>query len=637
MGYDIVFQLVDDTGIRDEIRDQVNNLGDYLAENGYLLVRPNGGFTARGASGSSVALEFPFGQVFERITGNPYRPRVGFEGALGKAGLWESLKGPLMWGTIGGILGPVIVVGSGAVVGATLGILDPGLLFILGTLLAITAPLGFIIGRAAVLYLHRNVFDVWDISSQGEFALAYLLKKWPSIKQRFQVAFLWLKSHGGCAVGFPPSIGLTGLDDNDQAVRNAYLDWFEGRRESGLEPFEKGFGALFGIDHPDVIKFVTLLDKEIIPELLRLHFVNNNISLAPNATVIMKEKSSIWWIQSGQHTYVIKKEGETKEEDITIRILIRIYEKGVEKLFAQAVAVILGAGPVEERNLAQLLQKKYDIYHAIWKDSAKTMWKGDLTIRESEYTNYDTDDGMNGASGIPVATEDIMPDLDYMAALALTWLHTKKRIDNGTPIPSEVGFPTVPASTTNWPPATIPGYVYDAAASGNITLPLDAIPWEGEIRPDDIDVFGGAEPLLKPTEDPPVKLKPENEKQLVDVRQWTVRESDSLVDTGAAILPEDTITFNASGEIWAGIWLTGKNGPNGWNIIDPDQKFPLKDSHPYCLLARIGEWGNWMFVGTQNTYPHPIDGSPGRLYLRINDDKPGNGSGEFLCHIEVKR
>ena len=648
LGYDIVFRLVDDAETRGKVRDQVNNLGDYLAENGYLLVRPNGGFTARGASGFSVALEFPFGQVFKRITDDHYRPRVGFEGALGKAGLWESLQGPLMWGTIegaagGGIMTGLVLLASVGWWGMPLGLAGAGLLAgVLGSLggLALSAGVGIIIGRAAAIYLHRNVFDVSGDEAQGEFTIAYLLKKWPSIKQRFQVAFWWLKSSGRHAAGFPPSIGLTGLDDNDQAVRNAYLDWFEGRRENGLEPFEKGlFGPLLNFD-PISTEWITLLDNETIPEQLRQHFININRRLAATATVSKKNTGSRWWIQSGQQTYVIKKEGDT---------LIRIYGKGVEKLFAQAVAVILGAGPVEERNLAQLLQEKYDLYHAIWKDpdETKVMWKGDLTIRESYDTNYDTDDALPdeftnvGASAIPVAIEDIMPDLDYMAALALTWLHTKRRVDAGTPIPSEIGFPTVPAPATNWPPATIPGYVYDAAQEGNIALPVQAIPpFDGEIRPDDIDVFGGADTPSKPKEDPRVKLKPESQKQLVDVRQWTVRESDSVVDTGADILPEDTISFSASGEIWSGVWLAGKNGPDGWNKTDHDQKFPLwrdDGARPYCLLAKIGHWGNWMFVGTQNEYRNPIDGQEGRLYLRINDDKPGNGSGEFLCRIEVKR
>ena len=78
------------------------------------------------------------------------------------------------------------------------------------------------------------------------------------------------------------------------------------------------------------------------------------------------------------------------------------------------------------------------------------------------------------------------------------------------------------------------------------------------------------------------------------------------MDTGIDILPEDTIVFNASGEIWAGVWLTGKNGPGGWNNVEYDLKFPFHgtpESHPYCLLARTRNSG-WMFVGEQKRYTH---------------------------------
>lgn len=633
--YDIVFRLVDDTDIRGEVINQVNKLGDYLAENGYLLVRPNGGFTARGASGFSVALEFPFGQVFERITGDPYRPRVGFEGALGRAGLWGSLAGPLTWGTIGGILGGALL--PGIALGAVAGVIpEPTLLITLSTLLAVGALGGFILGRAAAIYLHRNVFDVSGDEAQGEFVIAYLLKKLP-IKFRFTTALGWLQSGGKHAAGFPPFLGLTGLADADQTVRNTYLDWFRARRQNGLHPFEKGlFGVLFPVD-PVAQEWIDLLDQETIPEGLRLRFIDHNLRLADTATVSRKDTGGRWWIQSGSQAYVIKRDADQNAP-------LKIYERGAESCFPQAVAVILGAGPVEERNLVQLLQRKYDGYHAIWRhpDGTTPTWKADLTMGESLYSNYDTNDGDSGASGIPIAVENIMPDLDYMASLALAWLHTKRRIENGTPIPTEIGFPTVPSSTTKWPPATIPGEVYDAAVAGGIALPTQTVPWEGEIRPDEIDVFGGAETTSKSAV-PPVEQKPEDQKQVVLSQTFRVRESDSRVDTGIDILPEDTITFNASGDIWAGVLLTGRNGPEGWNKVDHDQKFPLHiglDAHPYCLIAKIGELGNWMFVGRHKTYTHCIDGMPGRLYLRPNDDSPGNArdiTGGFLCQIQLNR
>jgi hypothetical protein len=101
-GYMMVFELVEDQEVRDAVREQVNDLGDYLAEHGYTLVRPLGEFTSRGASGSLPALEFPFGRVFARITGNAYGSRTTFQGACEKAGTWARIKDGLWrWEVLG--------------------------------------------------------------------------------------------------------------------------------------------------------------------------------------------------------------------------------------------------------------------------------------------------------------------------------------------------------------------------------------------------------------------------------------------------------------------------------------------------------------------------------------------------------
>ena len=45
-----------------------------------------------------------------------------------------------------------------------------------------------------------------------------------------------------------------------------------------------------------------------------------------------------------------------------------------------------------------------------------------------------------------------------------------------------------------------------------------------------------------------------------------VRESADRVDVdlgGEQISPGDQVVFSASGQIWAGVWLTGHNGPHG--------------------------------------------------------------------------
>lgn len=119
-----------------------------------------------------------------------------------------------------------------------------------------------------------------------------------------------------------------------------------------------------------------------------------------------------------------------------------------------------------------------------------------------------------------------------------------------------------------------------------------------------------------------------------DVDQFQdVLESDGDVDTNVDIQPGDRIIFSASGTIWAGVWFTGRNGPRGWDWIANDNKFPLPTGHPYSLLGRLD--GRYFEIGDGFERVYTSRGS--RLYLRINDDTPGNGNGGFNCRIEVYR
>ena len=113
----------------------------------------------------------------------------------------------------------------------------------------------------------------------------------------------------------------------------------------------------------------------------------------------------------------------------------------------------------------------------------------------------------------------------------------------------------------------------------------------------------------------------------------TVEESSYDVDTGIEVRYLDRLTFNATGSIWAGVWFTGENGPQGWNNIDPDLKFPLPGSRPYSLLGRMA--GRYFYIGRgQDLF---YRGRDSRLSLRTNDDRPGNGSGAFQCTIQQWR
>jgi hypothetical protein len=133
-------------------------------------------------------------------------------------------------------------------------------------------------------------------------------------------------------------------------------------------------------------------------------------------------------------------------------------------------------------------------------------------------------------------------------------------------------------------------------------------------------------------------LAPPVGKTLVVDRWIPVRESDADVDTGVDVGPGDEYAFvEATGSIWAGVWGTGRNGPQGWDNIDHDPKFPLHEgayAHPFSLLGRFAGLP-YFYIGTGRVRERYPDTQMRRLQLRINDDVPGNGNGEFSCHVQV--
>jgi hypothetical protein len=110
-----------------------------------------------------------------------------------------------------------------------------------------------------------------------------------------------------------------------------------------------------------------------------------------------------------------------------------------------------------------------------------------------------------------------------------------------------------------------------------------------------------------------------------------VNESDRDVDTGLYIQTGQRIVLSATGEIWAGVWLTGENGPQGWPGWSASPDSPLPFGAPFSLLARLD--GRYLPVGTGREVIYRGPGS--KLFLRINDNQPGNGSGAFQAHVEV--
>lgn len=551
MGYFIVFHVLEnDTrpeaqALRQEIARQVGNLADYLAEFGYVLVRPAGGL-----QGHAVPIEFPALRAFQRITGQDIQAlqsRVDFVGALKKADVWRCVEVPFNLASVGGAIATPLNLLLGPVLGVVYGITTGDVVTAFLTGLAGINVSTTVAAQAGALASLPCCFDVWALGYAQEFGFAYLMSQfWP--EPRFRVWMGMMESFSqGSATGFPPYLGLTGLDDTNATVRNTYLKWLTGRRASGLD------------------------------------------------------------------------QGQARASS---------------SLFASAVGVVLGAGTGEEKILAEALQATHDDFHG----DIKTVTRGgrDSRMGRDWLPLRDHIDDF----GRTETHEDSMIAADYMSAVALAWLHAKRQADKGTPV-NTPGFPQLP-NPALWPNALVPNSVI---ASRDVTLPRNAIQNRSPLVQDADGANLFLDPVSKSPEPAPV-LPPASTNVKFDARV-TVREADADVFAGIIVRNGDTLTIDeVTGQIWAGVALTGTNGPKGWeDRVEHDVKFPyhgFSDAHPYCLLAKLK---NYIFVGDglrplryfadPRINPDPAAQVEPRLYLRINDDTPGNGSGEFVCRVRV--
>jgi hypothetical protein len=130
------------------------------------------------------------------------------------------------------------------------------------------------------------------------------------------------------------------------------------------------------------------------------------------------------------------------------------------------------------------------------------------------------------------------------------------------------------------------------------------------------------------------------EQQLIADQWFDVHERDQDVFTGMEFRPGDEFAFSAMGHIWAGVWFTRENGPEGWtDRLETNPRSPLHSgpqAHPFSLLGCFtGE--PYFYIGTglsRRRYESPV---PRQLLLRINDDTPANGSGTFRCRVQQWR
>jgi hypothetical protein len=111
-----------------------------------------------------------------------------------------------------------------------------------------------------------------------------------------------------------------------------------------------------------------------------------------------------------------------------------------------------------------------------------------------------------------------------------------------------------------------------------------------------------------------------------------INEFDTLVDSGIDLGPNEFLAITGTGSINAGVFLGGDNGPEGWNSIENNSSFPLPGSRPYSLLGILDSQNFYIGKSTATTEKFT---SNKRLFLRTNDNQPGNGTGAFNAHIQV--
>jgi len=119
------------------------------------------------------------------------------------------------------------------------------------------------------------------------------------------------------------------------------------------------------------------------------------------------------------------------------------------------------------------------------------------------------------------------------------------------------------------------------------------------------------------------------------IKTFKLFEGNTQIDTGMFAKDRERVRIWATErKIWAGLWFTGDNGPQG--MVDrqaTDPKFPLRPNangtdrngqivRPYSLIASVDQQGLYQ-VGAEQTVSS-VGG--GNVVLRINDDVPNNGS-----------
>lgn len=126
--------------------------------------------------------------------------------------------------------------------------------------------------------------------------------------------------------------------------------------------------------------------------------------------------------------------------------------------------------------------------------------------------------------------------------------------------------------------------------------------------------------------------------QYVESRTVSVPESSAGVPVYLTVQRGDEVRVRCTGSVWGGWWGTGSNGPDGWADRAPST-YPMPGTsggRSFAALLRFTDTGSsyvsaWRHGGTSSYHVAPY---AARLEMRVNDDRPGNGSGAFSCTLD---
>jgi hypothetical protein len=221
--------------------------------------------------------------------------------------------------------------------------------------------------------------------------------------------------------------------------------------------------------------------------------------------------------------------------------------------------------------------------------------------------------------------------MSYLAGLALAWLYESRRRAAGTAVETD-RFPLAPelAQFGDWPVPTIPGYVVNRLAHVRA-----AVAPSGTVADTDaIDLFSTRVPTAAAP--PPTPTLPAPTTNFLGNFEVTVRERNGDVYTGIDLEDNDEFAITATGQI-RGFGIAGTSDPDGWVQLAEDPRWPLHtgldpEARQFQLL---GSLGGYFRVGSSFPRTRYLNSETLPLYLRVNDNNPGDGAGEFTATISL--